>query len=455
MPLQKIQFRPGLNREGTDYSNEGGWYDGDKIRFRSGFPEKLGGWVRYATTTFIGVCRSLWNWVDLSSNNYIGLGTSKKYYIAKGGVYYDITPLQENTSGSTTTTLGASPLSTQIGTPTVTVDDVVSGIVPNIGDYVILSSTATVGGLTISGEYEIARVISTTQFEITASSNASSTASGGGTVTIQYEYPVGNDVYTTSNGWGAGAWSPTIPVNLATDPFETIAGSDVVTVTQTAHGYLTTAGAFVVGQQYKIVSVGSTSFTAIGASANTVGTIFTATGIGTGSGTASIVWVAFSGVTDLVSTPVSFGMSGTLGFATGTYGYYGHGIEPAVPAELLNNTFELTYIDANTYTITIVTPALYGSISGGNSVVAYPQYGIRPWGSAATVGIGSQLRLWSNDNYGQNLLIAPRGGAIYYWINSTGLTTRAQLLATLASSAYVPPSIDIVSLATVCATFSR
>jgi hypothetical protein len=438
MPLQKIQFRPGLNREGTDYSNEGGWYDGDKIRFRSGFPEKIGGWVRYATTTFIGVCRSLWNWVDLSGNNYIGVGTSKKYYIAKGSVYYDITPLLLNTSNSTTTTLGASPLSTQSGTPTVTVTDTVSGIIFNLGDYVILSSTATVGGLIISGEYAITRVISTTQFEITANSNASSTASGGGTVTIQYEYPVGNDVYTTSNGWGAGAWSPTIPVNLTANPFQVNAGSTTVTVTQNAHGYLTTAGSFVVGQQYKIVSVGSTSFTSIGASANTVGTIFTATGVGTGSGTASIVWVAFLGATNLIATPTTFGMSGTLGFRTGTYGYYGHTGATAVPAAWLNSTFELTYVDANTYTITMVAPAAYGSVGGGSAVIAYPQYDSRPWGSAASVGIGSQLRLWSNDNYGQNLLIAPRGGAIYYWLNSSGVSTRAQLLQTLASSAYVP-----------------
>jgi hypothetical protein len=439
MPLQKIQFRPGLNREGTDYSNEGGWYDGDKIRFRSGFPEKIGGWVRFATSTFLGVCRSLWNWVDLASNNFMGIGTSKKYYIAKGGVYYDVTPLLVNGSGSTTTTLGASPISTTSGSSTVTITDNVSGIVPNIGDYVILTSTATVGGLTISGEYAITKVISTTQFQITANANASSTATGGGTVTIQYEYPVGNDVYTTSNGWGAGAWSPTVPVSLGTNPFAISGGSTTVTVTQTAHGYLSSAGAFVIGQEYKIVSVGSTDFTAIGASANTVGIIFTATGVGSGSGTASIVWVAFSGATDVATAPTIYGFVGTIGFTPGTYGMFGHGTAPAIPATLINNrAFEITYVDANTYTITIVAAAPYGGVGGGNAVVAYPQYGIRPWGSAATLGVGSQLRLWSNDNYGQNLVIAPRGGPIYYWLDSSGVTTRAQLLSTLASSAYVP-----------------
>ena len=93
MPLQKLQFRPGLNREGTDYSNEGGFYDGDKIRFRSGFPEKIGGWVQLNNSTFIGTCRALWNWVTLAGANLLGIGTDKKYYIESGGTYNDVTPI--------------------------------------------------------------------------------------------------------------------------------------------------------------------------------------------------------------------------------------------------------------------------------------------------------------------------------------------------------------------------
>jgi hypothetical protein len=93
MPLQKLQLRPGLNREGTDYSNEGGYFDGDKIRFRSGFPEKLGGWIRLSANKFVGVARSLWNWATLTGANYLGVGTNVKYYIENGGYYYDITPI--------------------------------------------------------------------------------------------------------------------------------------------------------------------------------------------------------------------------------------------------------------------------------------------------------------------------------------------------------------------------
>ncbi len=434
MPLQKLQFRPGVNREGTDYSNEGGWYACDKVRFRSGFPEKIGGWIRLSTNTFQGVCRALWNWTTLAGANLLGVGTSKKYYIENGGTYNDVTPLLLNSSGNTTTTLTANPFSTTSGSNLVTVTDSVSGILPNVGDFIILTSTTTVGGLTIQGEYTITAVITTQSFRITASASASSTATGGGTVTIQYFYPIGNDVFTVNNGWGAGPWSPTTPVALGANPFSMSAGSNVVTVTQNAHGYLTTAGSFVAGQQYKIVSVGSTDFTAIGAASNTVGTIFTATGVGTGTGTASIVWVAFLGATAVNSTLVTFGFSGTVAFPTTAngVGFYGHPVD-TIAASFFNSTFEITYVNANTYTITIQKTATYGMLGGGSNVVAYPQYGIRPWGSATDVGIGQQLRLWTNDNFGEDLVIAPRGGAIYYWDATAGVSTRAELLAKVST----------------------
>ena len=435
MPLQKIIFKPGINKEGTNYTNEGGWFDGDKVRFRSGNAEKIGGWTRLSNNTFLGICRALWNWGTLAGSNLLGVGTSKKYYIEQGGEYNDITPLLLNGSGNTTTTLGANALGTTNGSTAVTVNDAVSGISPSVGDYVNLTSTATVGGLTISGQYAVTKLNSSLQYEITASAAATSTATGGGTVTVQYLYPVGNDTYTTSTGWGAGSWSPTDTVALGANPFTVTAGSAVVTVTQNAHGYLTSAGSFIAGQQYKIVAVGSTNFTLIGASANTVGIVFTATGVGTGSGTASIAWVAFLGVTNLTATPTSYSISGTSGFATGTYGMYGvTATNVAVPAAWLNSTFELTYVNANTYTITIVAPAAYGSVGGGSAVIAYPQYGSRPWGSAADVGIAQQLRIWSNDNFGQDLIIAPRGGGIYYWSATSGVSVRAVLLNTLSTA---------------------
>ena len=431
MPLQKLQFRPGLNREGTDYSNEGGWFDGDKIRFRSGFPEKIGGWQQVTNNQFNGVCRSIWIWADGDAgagNTYIGLGTSSKYYIYYGGVYNDITPIVQ-------TDILTNPFSTQNLSNTVTVTD--GSYSPSVGDYVIFSGATSVGGVLVSGDYQVQSVLTSSTYTITTAQTASSTATGGGTVTAQYEYPTGLNVFSIGTGWGTGPWSPTVPVLLGNNPFSISAGSNVVTVTQTAHGYLHTAGTFTVGEQYKIVSTGggSTDFTLIGASSNAVGTIFTATGVGTGSGTASIVWVAFTGATSLSTVPT------TYGFSVGTYGIgaprglaLAGSIYDTVPATYLNNTFEITYVDANSYTITIQKTALALMIGGGANVTVYPEYGTRGWGSAYSTGIGSQLRLWSNDNYGADLVIAPRGGAVFYWQDSGTVGTRAQYLSSIANT---------------------
>lgn len=217
MPLKKIQLKPGVNRENTRYTNEGGWYDCDKIRFRYGTPEKIGGWERISSGTFQGVCRSMWPWSTLGAGNYLGMGTNLKYYIQYGGGYNDITPIRA------TATL-TDPFSTVSGSPTVTVKDVAHGCLT--GDFVTLTSTAAVGGLTISGEYQVT-VIDADNYTITAASNASSTVTqppgGGGTVTAAYQLNVGGAIETPAFGWGAGAWgagswgiggSNTIPLRI-------------------------------------------------------------------------------------------------------------------------------------------------------------------------------------------------------------------------------------------------
>ena len=264
MPLQKLQFRPGLNREGTDYSNEGGWYDGDKIRFRSGFPEKIGGWTQVSPNQFLGTARSLWIWADADAgtgNVYTGIGTSSKYYIYFGGVYNDITPIVR----TSTLTAVAGTISTN-GTTTITITD--AGYNPSVGDYVLITSTVAVNGVLFTGgDYEVKTVPSSTTFTVTFATAASGTGTGtGGTVTLQYEYPTGLNVFSIGTGWGAGPWS------------------------------------------------------------------------------------------------------------RGT------------------------------------------------------------WDSAYSSGIGQQLRLWSNDNFGADLVIAPRGGPIFYWKDSTGVSVRAQYVSTLANA---------------------
>jgi hypothetical protein len=422
MALQKLTYRAGINREGTDYSNEGGFYDGDKVRFRSGQAEKIGGWIQVSPNQYLGVARSLWTWVDLNGlSNYLSLGTNIKYYLFYGGTYNDITPIV-STNGTALAPphqLAANPISTVNGSNIVTITD--GNYSPSVGDYVIITSSATVGGISINGEYIVKSVPSPTTYTIQASANAGSTASGGGTVSIQYEYPVGLDVETIGTGWGTGPWGGSNGASyaLGNNPFATTNTSGTVVVTQTAHGYLTTAGSFVVGQQYKIVAAGTTNFTLIGASSNAVGTIFTATGVGTGTGTASIVWVAFTGSTSV----------------------------DGLPATDFNNTFEITYINANSYSISVVQNATSTTTGGGSAAVVHPQYSSRTWGSGYSSGIGLQLRLWTNDNYGSDLALAPRGGPIFYWQSTTGVSARAQYLSDIStnkgySGAYVPTTTN-------------
>jgi len=356
MPLQKLQFSPGINREGTDYSNEGGFFDGDKIRFRSGFPEKIGGWTQVSSNTFNGVCRSLWIWQDGDSGtgtSYIGVGTNTNYYIFSGGVYNNITPI-------TYTSVLSGPFSTQNGSTTVTVTD--ASYSPSRGDSVIFSGASSVGGLILNGTYVIQSTPTTTTYTITAASPASSTATGGGTVTAQYEYPIGNTVYTIGTGWGAGPWGGVFsPVTrlLGSNPLHTNSGTSVINVTQTAHGMA--------------------------------------------NGTA----IVLSGAT-----------------AVG-----------GVSAAILNNSYVISNVATNSYDITL--PSSYTATStangGGSSVIVLEGSGTYGWGTSYSAGIGSQLRLWSNDNYGADLVIAPRGGAIFYWQDSGTVSTRAQYLSTLAN----------------------
>lgn len=290
-------MRPGVNREGTNYSNEGGWYDCDNIRFRSGYPEKLGGWIRLSANTFLGVARSLWNWIDfdLTNSNYLGVGTNVKYYIEKGGDYNDITPFS---TISTTVGAAAGPFVATTGSATITITD--GGYNPAVGDFIVISGAASLGGNitapVLNQEYIVATVVSGSIYTIAAKSpttglpvlaNASDTANGGATVTISYEVPVGLNVFTVGNGWGAGPWSR-----------------------------------------------------------DTWGSQFVGT------------------------------------------------------------------------------------------------------------GIGSQLRLWSNDNFGQDLVIAPRGGGIYYWTDSGGVNSRAVSLNTLSTDEgflgdYVPHTTIQISASSI------
>ena len=201
MPLQKILFKPGVNRENTRYTTEGGWYECDKVRFRQGTPEKIGGWQRISATTFLGVCRSLWNWVTLGSQNLLGVGTHLKFYIENGGAYNDITPLRKPAA-----TLGNNPFATTSGSTTVVVTDATGGFAN--GAFVTFSGATAVGGLTLNGEFQLTTIgVSASTYSITASSAASSTATGGGAAVVAaYQINPGPEYALPLVGWGAGSW---------------------------------------------------------------------------------------------------------------------------------------------------------------------------------------------------------------------------------------------------------
>jgi hypothetical protein len=235
MPLQKLALKAGVNRENTSYANEGGWYEAEKIRFRSGQPEKLGGWVRdtgavspnvstvanygvaYATTmptppsgTLWGYCRSMWNWVTLAGQNLLSFGTNLKFYIQNGvnGAYYDVTPIRK------TSTAVANAFTTINLSSVVTVNDPAHGA--QAGDFVTITATsgtvngilaATMGTTAAPVMYQIMSTnLTTNSYEITVATAATSSGTSAVTATFTYEITTGNDIYSVATGWGAGGW---------------------------------------------------------------------------------------------------------------------------------------------------------------------------------------------------------------------------------------------------------
>jgi hypothetical protein len=328
MPLKKLTLKAGVNRENTRYTNENGWYESDKVRFRQGTPEKIGGWTRISANFFVGVCRSLWNWVTTSGANFLGVGTNLKFYVEQGGVYNDVTPLRA------TNTL-TNPFTTSAGSQTVVVTDPAGGF--SAGSYVTFSGATAVGGLTLNGEYVI------------ESSSAVVTASISGT-----------------------------------------------TMTVTA----VTSGRLSVGQ----------SLSGAGVTAGTVLSAFVGGTGGTGTYTVSVSQT-------VASTAITAVTGGT------------------------------------TYAITAATPAASTATGGGTVSAAYQidaglalaapivGWGAGGWGTGGWgVGLSTTIpiRLWSQSNFGDSLVFGPRGGGIYYWDNTAGLSSRAVLASSLVGADSVP-----------------
>jgi hypothetical protein len=339
MPLQKITLSPGLFREGTAYSAEGKWYDGDKIRFRSGQPEKIGGWVRLSNNSFLGVARSLENWSTLTGRNLLGIGTNLKYYIEEGGGYNDITPIRK------------------------TVNPMLGPVPPSTGNPFAAGFTT------------LAADINSTQSSLALTSAANFCLTGGiikiGTEEMFYSQIIGTTVFGLTRGYnGTTAAAHLTGANISTS---------TIVVTDINHG----------------------------ASQDDFVTYSAAAGFG--------------------------------GFAAG---------------DLNKEQQVLRYISSNQYAINIDGVFSTSSAAGGGAVIiaqyqvvtgldvyvvglgwGSDPWGSGGWGSGGTLGIGQQLRLWTADNFGEDLVFAPRGGAIFYWDATLGTTVRGEYLSVLSTAA--------------------
>ena len=361
MPLKKIIFKPGINRENTRYTTEGGYYECDKIRFRQGTPEKIGGWIKISSSFFLGVCRSLWNWVTLGGLNIISVCTNLKYYLEMGGVYYDITPIRYTTAIA----IVNNPFDTTASSNVITVNDVGSNT--QDGDVVNISGVLTaLDGIPASEfnkQHTVTR-IDNDSYTFETTTNATAGASGiGGSVDFNYFY------YTVE----------------LTNPFTTTTSSKTVLVTDVSNGCITND------------------------------------------------FVTFSGVSTF------------------------NGVD-------LNGEYQVTVITSDTYTIQSAVIAS-GSGTGGGTVLAQYQINTGPefqvprvgwssgtWGSGTwgnSESSDAELRIWSQSNFGQDLIAAPRYAPIYYWSATAGLDSRAVDLSTLPGASDTPIVVQTVLVSDV------
>ena len=353
MPLTKLQFRPGINRETTSYSNEGGWFDMDKVRFRFGYPEKIGGWIKESTNAFLGTCRALHPWIALDGSNFLGVGTHLKYYINEGGAYNDITPIR------VTTAAGDITFSASANTLSAGIDAVI--------DTIPLTSSS---GFPSSGRIKIDNEIIT--YALVSGNNLTGCVRGV------------NDTVAASHSSSAAVTCATL---IVTDADHGALENDFVTYSGTATlgGNIT---ADVLNQEYQITHIINVNSYQIEArTVSTIGSITTTTGL-----------------------------NPTYVFATTSDS--GNGGGSVVGAYQINTGLDTTIVG---------TGWGAGTWSRGT------------WGSGASLATSGQtLRIWSHDNFGEDLLINVRDGDIYYWDKTNGLANRAVELASIAGANKVP-----------------
>ena len=354
MPLTKLQFKPGINREITKYSNEGGWVDCDKIRFRFGYPEKFGGWEKMSTNTYQGTARRLHNWLALDGSNFLGVGTHLKYYIEEGGTFSDVTPIRSSTTNSTT-------FSATNGSANITVTESNHGAAES--DFVTFSQAVSLGGnvtaTILNAEHQIVSVTDANNYVITVSvtANASDSGNGGSGTDAVYQISVGLNSQVGGTGWGSSTWGGTTAGALTTTLAEDLDNSETAVDVADETGITTDNDVILVGEELMIVTA----------------------------------------TTDDNTLTVARGHSGTT---------------------------------ATTHSNGATVRLAVGNVLSTDDFVA--------WGAAGVVATATELRVWSHDNFGEDLLINPRDGGVYLWDKTNGLSTRAVELSTLAGAANTP-----------------
>ena len=344
MPFTKLQFKPGIVSDVTSYTNEGGFVDGNLVRFRLGFPEKFGGWAKRSSNTYQGKARRLHNWVALDGSDYLGIGTNLKYYIEEGNTFNDITPVRVTTSAGDVTFAATN------GSTTITVTDAAHGA--NQNDFVTFSGAASLGGTitatVLNIEYQIASIISSNTYTITSAvaANASDeSGNGGSSVVGAYQLNTGTDTTVGGTGWGAGQFGGTTSGALATQLNEALDNSETAVDVDDETGMSTANDVILVDNELMLVSA----------------------------------------TTDDNTMTVARGHSGTDAVAH----------------------------DDNTLV----------RLAVGNAIDTDDFVG---WGNAASVTItGNQIRLWSHDNFGEDLIVNPINGGLFYWDRTNGLAARA------------------------------
>jgi len=438
MPLQKLQFRPGVNREGTTLANEGGWFESDKVRFRSGYPEKIGGWTTISSATYLGDCRSMHNWVTLNGNNLLGVGTNIKFYIEEGGAYYDVTPVRD------TATL-TNPFTTVNLSSIVTVTDVNHGAIT--GDYVTFSGATGLGGninaTILNSQYQITYVDSNTYtINVGVTSSASDTGHGG-TVTAQYQINTAANTGSVSTGWSAGLWGGTV-AGAAT----TVLTNSIISTTLTAAITASSTSAIAVGSTTGFSSSGTIQIdNELITYTRTTSTTFEGTITrGTGGTTPAAHYNSSVVVNGATSQTIS--VLSTTGFPAITSSQIS-------PLQIDNELITYTGPLSNPFTGIkrgANGTAVAGHANSSNVLDASIFYG---WGQSTSTSANNSIRLWSQTNFGQELLFTYRGGALYHWGPGTGPnpdysnTNRSALIGSLTANATTTTSSTTLTINSV------